>query len=276
MDKKKMILAGGLGLAAIVVFMQVKKMGTPPPVAVVKSAPVVEAVQYVDVLVATEDIQFGTRLRQESLQWKQWPATAYSEEYISSDKRPDAITNISGNVVRIPIYMGEPVTDKKLVRPGDKGLMAALLKPGMRAVTTRISVDTAAGGFIQPGDRVDIILITDVPQTIQIQGQKQNNYVANTVFENVHVLAIDQNYTMNPEGGAAVLGSTATFEMTQSDAELLSQIVAEGDISLTLRGIEEARGFAASSATINRDSGGVSTLTVYRGGQPQQVAIKGK
>lgn len=275
MDKKRMMLVGGLGLAAIVVFTQVRKMGTPPPAVAVQQAPVVEAVTYVDVLVAAEDIQFGTRLSAESLQWKQWPVNAYSEEYISSDKRPEAITNITGDVVRAPIYMGEPITDKKLVRPGDKGLMAALLKPGMRAVTTRISVDTAAGGFIQPGDRVDIIMTTDAPTVAGVAGGKRNNYIATTVFENVHVLAIDQTYTMNPEGGAAVLGSTATFEMTQPDAELLQQIVAEGDISLTLRGISNARGYTPSAARVNRNAGEVTTLSVYRGGQPQQVAIKG-
>ena len=157
--------------------------------------------------------------------------------------------------------------------------MAALLRPGMRAVTTRISVDTAAGGFIQPGDRVDIILT----QTVQREniGNAQNGnqrvYISDTVFENVHVLAIDQTFTTSAESGATKIGSTATFEMSQGDAELLQEAVAKGDLSLTLRGIRNSRATAPTTATVDKEEveETQSILTVYRGGQPQQVAIRG-
>jgi len=278
MNTKKMILAAGLAVAALVVFTQVKKLATPEPAPVVEAAPVVDVIANVEVLFAKSDIPFGSRIKSDQIGWDQWPADAPLDGYILKEPGQEkiAIDEIVGNVARAPMYKGEPVSTKKLVRPGDQGLMAALIKPGMRAVTTRISVDTAAGGFIQPGDRVDIILTTDVPNDLQLQGRNKTNYIANTVFENVHVLAIDQTYTANPEGGAAVLGSTATFELSQPDAELLQQITAEGDISLTLRGIEGTRSYAPSAARMNRNSGEVSTLTVYRGGQPTQVAIKGK
>jgi len=280
MNTKKMIFAGCLAVAALLVFTQVRKMATPPPAQIVQAAPAVAVVNYVEVLFAKQDIAFGSRVKAEQVDWDQWPADAPSQGFImkpSGDtEAQEAIERIVGNVARAPMYTDEPVSVKKLVRPGDKGLMAALIKPGMRAVTTRISVDTAAGGFIQPGDRVDIILTTDAPQTAGANGSRKTSYVAQTVFDNVHVLAIDQTYTSSPEGGAAVLGSTATFELSQSDAELLQQITAEGDISLTLRGIENRRSYAPSAARVNRNSGEVSTLTVYRGGKPQQVAITGK
>ena len=175
---------------------------------------------------------------------------------------------------------GEPINEAKLVKAGDSGVMAALLRPGMRAVTTRISVDTAAGGFIQPGDRVDIILT----QTIQRnragnnQGGNQRTYVSDTVFENVHVLAIDQTFSTSAESGATKIGSTATFEMSQADAELLQEAVAKGDLSLTLRGIRNSRVKAPTTATFNKEEEEEDTqsiLTVYRGGQPQQVAVRG-
>jgi len=146
-------------------------------------------------------------------------------------------------------------------------------------VTSRISVDTAAGGFIQPGDRVDIILTAEIPINTLTQqfDNNQRRSVASTIFENIHVLAIDQIYATNPETGAAVVGSTATFEMTQGDAEILEEAKTQGDLSLTLRGISDARNrFATSAATISReDNTATPTITIYRDGQPQIVAIRG-
>ena len=165
------------------------------------------------------------------------------------------------------------------MKAGASGVMAALLKPGMRAVTTRISVDTAAGGFIQPGDRVDIILTQTVQPSRSASSTQssQRVFIADTIFENVHVLAIDQTYSTSAEGGAAVIGSTATFEMSQEDAELLQQSVSKGDLSLTLRGIIRSGARAISAAkTEKKQVETESTLTVYRGGQPQQVAIRGQ
>ena len=283
MDTKRLILIAGLGVAALVVFTQAKKLGAPAPAAPVQSAaPVIQKVEYVKVLVAAQNLSLGSRLNEAAIEWKQWPAEAVSPAFISNDLRPSADAELINAIVRSPIVQGEPINEGKLVKAGDSGVMAALLRPGMRAVTTRISVDTAAGGFIQPGDRVDIILT----QTIQRdrtgntqQGGNQRVFVSDTVFENVHVLAIDQTFSTSPESGASTIGSTATFEMSQEDAELLQEVVAKGDLSLTLRGIRNSRAKAATTATFDKekkeeeDTG--SILTVYRGGQPQQVAVRG-
>ena len=280
MDKKRTILIAGLAVAAIVVFTQVKKLGTPVPVQQTATpTQVIQKVEYVDVLVAANNISLGSRISEQSVRWKQWPAEAITPALISSDVRPQAIEELERAIVRSPILEGEPISESKLVKAGSSGVMAALLKPGMRAVTTRISVDTAAGGFIQPGDRVDIIL-TQTVQSNRIGGGGQTNqrlFVADTIFENVHVLAIDQTYSTGVEGGASVIGSTATFEMSQGDAELLQQSVSKGDLSLTLRGIVRSGVRAASAAkTEKKQVETESTLTVYRGGQPQQVAIRGQ
>ena len=276
MDTKRLLLAGGLGLVALLVFTQSKRFITPAPVQVPTVAqPVVEEVEYVDILVATEEIPFGSRLTEDSFKWKQWPADAVSEEFISNETQPQAMTELANSVVRSVIYSGEPITAKKIVKPGEQGLMASLLTPGMRAVTTRISVDTAAGGFIQPGDRVDIILTMAAPRTTGVPAGG-NLFTAKTIFENVRVLAIDQTFSTSSEAGATVIGSTATFEMSQSDSELLQQSVAQGDLTLTLRpiGVTITRP-GKSHAKVERNSGEISSLTVYRGGQPQQVAVTG-
>ena len=279
MDKKRTLLIAGLAVAAVVVFTQVKRLGASAPVQTVAApAPIVQKVEYVDVLVATQNMSLGSRISQESVKWKQWPAEALSPALISNDLRPQAIEEFERAIVRSPILEGEPISENKLVLTNGSGVMAALLKPGMRAVTTRISVDTAAGGFIQPGDRVDIILTQTVqPRSNDSSNSNQRIFIADTIFENVHVLAIDQTYSTGIEGGATVIGSTATFEMSQEDAELLQQSVSKGDLSLTLRGIIRSNAKARSAAKNEKEKvETASSLTVYRGGQPQQVAIKGQ
>lgn len=279
MDTKRLILIAGLGLAAVVVFTQAKKLGAPAPVAPVKAAaPIIQKVEYVKVLVAAQNLPLGSRLGEAAFEWKKWPAEAVSPAFISNDLRPNADSELLNSIVRSPIVVGEPINEGKLVKAGGSGVMAALLKPGMRAVTTRISVDTAAGGFIQPGDRVDLIL-TQAVQRNRNDGNQTGNqrvYISDTIFENVHVLAIDQTFSTSAESGATKIGSTATFEMSQGDAELLQQAVAKGDLTLTLRGIRNSRAVAPTTATFDKEKSDTqSMLTVYRGGQPQQVAIRG-
>ncbi|WP_051279834.1 Flp pilus assembly protein CpaB [Hellea balneolensis] len=178
MDTKRLILIAGLGLAAVVVFTQAKKLGTPPPVAPVKAAaPIIQKVEYVKVLVAAQNLPLGSRLSEAAFEWKQWPAEAVSPAFISNDLRPNADAELLNSIVRSPIVVGEPINEGKLVKSGESGVMAALLKPGMRAVTTRISVDTAAGGFIQPGDRVDLILTQAVQRNLNNTNQTGNQRV---------------------------------------------------------------------------------------------------
>ena len=280
MNVKRLGLAAGLGLAAFIIFTQVKRLSTPPPPpppSLDTFQPVVEKVQYAKVLVATGEIPFGARLNETHLRWQDWPEETVTSDYIvQSAGNEQAIEQLTGSVARSVIFESEPISTRKIVRPGEAGLMASLLTPGMRAVTTRISVDTAAGGFIQPGDRVDIILTTSVQSQLPTQGGNRNTtFSSTTIFENVKILAIDQVLSNGPESGPAIMGSTATFEMTQGDAELLQQSVAQGDLTLTLRpmsGSYSRRG--VSHARVARNNSNAGTLTVYRNGQPQQVAIR--
>ena len=185
---------------------------------------IVEKVKYVKVLAAAEPLNTGQRLSERSITTIQWPAEALNANIISVEDNPDASAVFINSLARQPIGEGETLTRSKVIMAGDSGVMAALLKPGMRAVTTRISVDTAAGGFIQPGDRVDIILRENfsVPQRANNNAQGNNQsrgiqrnsiYMANILFENVKVLAIDQTFSSGPEVGASLVGSIATFRL---------------------------------------------------------------
>ena len=114
--------------------------------------------QTVDVLVAKSDIGLGQTVTAEALQWQTWPAATASNSFVRRNDRPDATTQIAGSIARAPFIAGEPIREPKLVKANGSGFMAAILPAGMRAVSTEISPETGAGGFILPNDRVDVIL----------------------------------------------------------------------------------------------------------------------
>lgn len=274
MDKRRLILIVVLVILIPILFLQLRKMGKTnnnAQVAQPVQQNIVQKVEYSDVLVAAGDISRGTRLNETHFSWKPWPAEAVSANHITRDQKPQAMEELSVGYAKADFYAEDPIAIKKIHLDGEKGLMAGIIRSGMRAVTTRISVDTAAGGFIQPGDNVDIILTSSVPG---LQGSSKR-YVSETIFENVKVLAIDQSFSHDGEGSATIIGSTATFEMTQDDSELLNQSVAQGDISLTLRPLGRGSAPGRSHAKVKKGSNEVSHLTIYRDGQPTQVAIRG-
>ncbi|WP_371396124.1 Flp pilus assembly protein CpaB [Fretibacter rubidus] len=274
MDTKRLIIFAALAGLGFVVFTQAQKLSQPTTSGPVET--IVEKVAYQDILSASTDIPFGGRLNEQNIQWKQWPEEAMSEEYISRELQPEALEEFLNGVAKSPIYAGEPLSSRRVVLVGDKGLMSALLEPGMRAVASDITTESAAGGFIQPGDRVDIILTTEVTQSRALAAVQtfEDRYASDTIFENVRVLAIDQIYDVDEEGGAAITGTTATFEMSQEDAELFQMAIAAGDLALTLRPLTSAGTAGASSRAKGRKKKKTnSALTVYRGGRPEQVAI---
>src|SRR5207253_10965228 len=78
--------------------------------------------------------------------------------FIRRSDRPDAASQIAGSIARAPFIAGEPIREQKLVKADGSGFMAAILPTGMRAISTEITPETGAGGFILPNDRVDVIL----------------------------------------------------------------------------------------------------------------------
>ena len=257
-------------------FVQMKKLGTPAPVQSVDANPapvqVFKETPMTDILVASQTLIVGTRISPEMLVWKEWPANAVSSVFVDRNVAPDALDNYVNAVVRSELAEGEPVTSRKLINGDDRSVMSVLLRPGYRAVTIRITSDTAAAGFINPGDKVDII------STRRSTGTTDTVYFAETVFENVSVLSIDQTYQPNPENGAVVLGSMATFELTQEDAEILTIAQSEGNLSLTLRPMSNERGRSVKSHAVfeRQEEERVASLTVYRGGQSELVLLEGQ
>src|ERR1700736_5788570 len=118
----------------------------------------VAQLQTVDVLVAKSDIGLGQSVAPENLQWQTWPAATASNNFIRRNERPEAANEVVGSIARAPFIAGEPIREPKLVKANGSGFMAAILPAGMRAISTEISPETGAGGFILPNDRVDVLL----------------------------------------------------------------------------------------------------------------------
>lgn len=197
-----------------------------------QAAPVVEAEQ---VLVASQDLAMGTRVRQQDLRWQSWPKDALSGHFIIRSARPDALTDMVGAIARAPLFRGEPVSQAKLVQSDKGGFMSAILSPGMRAISIKISPETGAGGFILPNDRVDVILT----KRASAGGDSADSYQSETILNNVRVLAIDQS-VQEEDGRQVVVGKTATLELGPNQAEVLALAKQLGELSLALRGLSDA------------------------------------
>ena len=204
------------------------------------AAPVqpVAQLETVDVLVAKSDIGLGQTTKPDDLQWQTWPKGAASGFFIKRNERPDAVTQIAGSIARTPIMAGEPIREQKLVKAGDSGFMAAILPTGMRAVSTEISPETGAGGFILPNDRVDVILTRRVKN---VEHPTQPDVVLSSVIlPGIRVLAIDQA-PKEREGQNTVVGKTVTLQLKPEQIPILTSARQSGTLSLALRSITDAR-----------------------------------
>lgn len=232
--------------------------------------PLAEKLPTVEVLVAKNDIQLGQAVKPEDLQWQTWPAATASSAFIRRDNRPEAQTQIAGSIARVPLMQGEPIREQKLVKAEGSGFMAAILPSGMRAVSTEISAETGAGGFILPNDRVDIVLTRRLknPDT---NGPTGGNdlILSEVILTNIRVLAIDQA-PKEKDGQNAVVGKTVTLELKPDQVATLSAARQGGTLTLALRSIVDANAIdlKLDDQTAKR-SGGVNVIRY--GVQAQQL-----
>ncbi len=254
MNVVRLAVLGAAVLAAGGAFFLMRSQSAPPPAAAVGGpvAPEPEAM----VLVARKPLAVGERLTPDALAWQPWPKSGVAEAFFEQTVAPKAIEEWTNAVVRYPMVQGEPLTAAKLAKAGDASVMAALLTPGMRAVSVPISVATGAGGFILPNDRVDIVLTRDM-QVVDGQTTRQRT-VSDVVIENVRVLAVDQTFAETAET-RTVVGSTALLELSSADIATLQVADKLGDISLTLRSLADTAGPTVARADIDamRQASGV-------------------
>jgi pilus assembly protein CpaB len=224
-----------------------------------KSRPVAEPVAQlptVEILVAKSDIGLGQTVKPEDLQWQIWPASTAGSNLINRAGRAEAIQEVAGSIARVPFYAGEPIREQKLVKANGSGFMAAILPSGMRAISTEISPETGAGGFILPNDRVDVILSrreknpdSKGPDVVQSE----------IILSNIRVLAIDQA-PKEKEGVNTLIGRTATLELKPEQAETLARARQSGTLSLALRSITDANAPEGPEEQVKRRNESVNVV----------------
>src|SRR5580704_15860589 len=171
-----------------------------------------------DILVAKADIGLGQTLTANDMIWETWPAGTTSSNFIRRSDRPDATNQVAGSIARAPFVAGEPIREAKLVKADGSGFMAAILSSGYRAVSTEISAETGAGGFILPNDRVDVLLTRRIKNP---NPTLPDIVVSQIALANIRVLAIDQA-PKEKEGTNNLIGRTVTLELKSEQTTALA------------------------------------------------------
>ena len=234
MDARKVILlVGALLVAAVTAFMARSMFadGSAPTAVAAEAEP-----QGPMVLVATRALPVGTIINQDSFRFQPWPEELIEGSYFIRDE--SNIDDLLGTVVRNDITAGQPITQGSLVRPGDRGFLAAALGPGMRAVTVPVSVQSGVAGFVFPGDRVDLVLT----QEVEGGGDGPALHASETIIRNLRILAADQRTTTETteDGDTRVqVSNTVTVEVTPRIAEKIAVAQTMGSLSLSLRSIAD-------------------------------------
>ncbi|MGB0682960.1 MAG: Flp pilus assembly protein CpaB [Magnetovibrionaceae bacterium] len=205
---------------------------------IAKMKPKVEkTADVVQVLVAKQPMAVGTFLKQPEMTWRTWPADGVGPDFMVKGRNP--VEALDGAVVRTPLAKGEPIIMSKIVRPGQRGFLAAVLEPGMRAVSVPVNATTGISGFVFPGDQVDLLLTTRYKMTELVEEtdevDENPRSFTTTLLNDLRVLARDQA-TQTVDGKPRVT-KTATLEVTTKQAEIIALGLQMGDLSLSLRSL---------------------------------------
>ncbi|WP_336959308.1 Flp pilus assembly protein CpaB [Sphingobium aquiterrae] len=235
MEAKKIALLVGALVIAVTTALLARNMlsSSGAPQAGAAAMPVDENTPHV--LVAVKALPVGTIIDTESMRFQPWPKDLVEQAYyLQNAVNPQTLV---GSVVRNAITAGQPVTQGALVKPGERGFLAAALSPGMRAVTVPVSTANSVAGFIFPGDRIDLVLT----QSVTGGGDGQPLKVSETILRNLRVLATDQRTNAMGDDGKPLIQtySNVTLEVTPKIAEKIAVAQTVGSLSLSLRSMAD-------------------------------------
>ena len=201
------------------------------PEVVQPARPAVEEVAMKKVLFAGSTLSQGAIISQDQIKWVEWPAKNVPDFYITEDDN-EFVEALPEMRARIEIQANEPIYEKNTVRHGDRGLMAAIMMPGMRAVTVKLDPEQVSGGFVLPGDRVDVFA------SIEQAGRPGEDEMLYTsiLLSNVRVLAIDQVYE-NDDDMPSITGKTVTLEVAPTQVQRFVNAREAGELTVVLRSV---------------------------------------
>lgn len=277
MSLTRILILAGAAVAAIIAAVLVNGSGR-------ESAPT-QQVQVVgpSVLVAATEIPVGQKIAAENLAWRNFPEDGVATGMITKESQPKALEDLSGAFARTDIPAGSPIFPNQVVKAGDNHFMAAIIAPGARAAALPIAEESAAGGFILPNDRVDVILTKEEEVTaVSATGasERKRKITSSTVLRNIRVVAVDQEYKEVKEG-EALKGATATLELWPNQVERLEKAKKEGTVALSLRSVgNDAAGAGANGpgtyASLSDDSANEPTTVRYHGYSFSSQAVTGE
>jgi pilus assembly protein CpaB len=224
------------------------------------------------VLVATGDLPAGQFVRPDNLHWQAWPEASIAENYVVEGK--GKLEDYVGAVVRSGLTNGEPIADGRVVRPGDRGFMAAVLTPGYRAITVPVTPSSGLAGFVFPGDRVDVILTLTIQPEKDGQKDGAERRASETVLTDIRVLATDQR--ADDQKREVTVAKTATLEVTPKQAEVIAVASEMGKLSLSLRSLAQDGELVAEANTHTWDNDAarlLRTLPHSAGGAGRKVSV---
>ena len=291
------VLVAAVSAIGLAVVMQ-RAMGGKPAVAPTAVAATVAGKPMTQVLVAKRDLAIGTRLTGDDVTWQAWPTETVIAAFITNGAalpKPEGAAKVTavaasaasdmiggvdparaveGAIVRDAILTGEPITPRKIVRGGDGGYLSVVLSPGKRAMAVPVSSETAVGGFVLPGDRVDVLQTRDEVSGGGDGGGPGKVLVAETILQNVRVLALDQS-TAAEKGAKSIVAATATIEVSPIDAEVLTKAKATGPVTLALRAYTDLGGpSGVTSRPVRRKAEEDAFVRINRGGTTSNVSVR--
>lgn len=237
MDVKKLMLLIGAVVIAAVTALMAKNMFSGASAPAARALPVLQQqANGPEVLVATRELPVGTIIDAEAFHYQKWPEALTQPAYYIKGQTPGGPQDLIGTVVRNEIAAGQPITQGSLVKPGERGFLAAALGPGMRAITVPVSPTSGVAGFIFPGDRVDMVLTQEVAG-----GDGPPLKASETIIRNIRVLATDQRMSAQGQDGKPEVKnfSNVTLEATPKIAEKIAVAQQIGQLSLSLRSLTD-------------------------------------
>lgn len=236
MNKNIMIVLGGALAVAVVVALLVQ---------VSLGGKKKEELQIakVEILVATKDLGIGTELKASDMRWQEWPQSSVFPGAVVREKDQSSDKALEGRLAR-NVSKGEPIMKNALLGQSKGNLVAASLEPGMRAIAIEVEASSMVGGFIGPGDFVDVILTYKLtmkpededPRVKNMVEQNLQKMASETIMQNLKVLAVDQT-AKRPEDEKIKVGKTVTLAMTAEQSEIISLATGMGQLILALRAV---------------------------------------
>lgn len=220
------------------------------------------------VVVAKQPLRFGTELNASMLQEIPWPTA--SQPAGAFAKIGDVLSG-GRRVVLAAIEANEPVLALKITGPGQRATLSALVKPGMKAVTIRVNDVEGVGGFVLPGDHVDVVL------TRQLE---KGSATTEVVLQNTRVLAVDQS--ADERAAKAAVAKSVTLEVDTIEAQKIWLASSVGSLSLLLRKAGETgavktrkitlKDLSSNDAIVN-DKVATTTVVVTRASAKQEYTV---